>query len=72
MPYDRAYDDEDEKQPEALGADRRFKDFDCPECSANNPWDDGIGNGDEIRCYYCGQEFLAQVTDEGRLKLRAV
>jgi DNA-directed RNA polymerase subunit RPC12/RpoP len=72
MPYDRAYDDDEEKQPESLGADRRFQDFDCPDCNANNPWDDGIGDGDEIRCYYCGQEFLAQVTDEGRLKLRAV
>ena len=43
MPYDRTYDDEDEKQPGGEGAERRFKDFDCPDCSANNPWDDGFG-----------------------------
>jgi hypothetical protein len=70
MPYDRSYDDDDEKQPDALGSERRFQDFDCPDCAANNPWDDGIGDGDEIRCYYCGQEYLAEVTDEGRLKLK--
>ena len=70
MPYDRAYDDEDEKQPEALGAGRRFKDFDCPECSANNPWDDGIRDGDQVRCLYCGQEFTAGVTEAGKLRLR--
>ncbi len=27
-------------------------------------------NGEEIRCYYCGAEFLVKVTDAGRLKLR--
>ena len=72
MPYDRSYDEDDDKQPDALGSARRFQDFDCPDCSANNPWDDGIGDGDEIRCYYCGQEYLARVTDEGRLKLKAM
>ncbi|MFO0581821.1 MAG: hypothetical protein U0229_06090 [Anaeromyxobacter sp.] len=72
MPYDRTYDDEDEKQPGGEGAERRFKDFDCPDCSANNPWDDGFGNGDEIRCYYCGQEYRVTVTDEGRLKLKGI
>jgi DNA-directed RNA polymerase subunit RPC12/RpoP len=72
MPYDRSYDEDEDKRPDAQGTSRRFQDFDCPDCSANNPWDDGFGNGDEIRCYYCGQEYLAQVTEEGRLKLRAL
>ena len=70
MPYDHGYDDDDEGGPSAEGAARRFGDFDCPECSANNPYDDEFGQGDEIRCYYCGAEFRVTVTDSGRLKLR--
>lgn len=49
---------------------RVYKDFDCPTCNANNPYDDGIHSGDEVRCYYCGSEFKALVTDAGKLKLR--
>jgi len=69
MPID-AYDEDEKPQAEDLGAARRFDDFDCPECDANNPWDDGFGDGDEVRCFYCGQEFKAQVNDSGRLRLR--
>jgi hypothetical protein len=73
MPYDPGYDeDEGKKRPEDEGRVRRFSDFDCPECSANNPYDDGFGNGDEVRCYYCGQEFRAEVNESGRLRLRVV
>jgi ribosomal protein S27E len=66
------HDDDDEDVGSAMwaGARRRFTDFDCPDCNANNPHDDGFGNGDEVRCYYCGQEFKVLVTDEGRLKLK--
>ena len=35
----------------------RFKEFDCPECTANNPLDDGFKVGDEIQCMYCGLTF---------------
>ena len=69
MPYDQG-DDEDDVSGE--GPRRRFRDFDCPDCDANNPYDDGFGDGDEIRCYYCGQEFRAQVADSGRLRLKAL
>jgi len=69
MPFDRGY-DEDDDAADAAGQARRFKDFDCPDCAANNPYDDGFGNGDEVRCYYCGQDFRADVSDAGRLKLR--
>lgn len=73
MPYDPAYDDEEKKGSGDEGdSSRRFNDFDCPECSANNPYDDAFGDGDEIRCYYCGQEFRAHVNDSGRLRLKAV
>jgi DNA-directed RNA polymerase subunit RPC12/RpoP len=71
MAIDPGYDDDDQEgSPE--GAARRFGDFDCPDCSANNPYDDKFGDGDEIRCYYCGAEFAVRVTEEGRLKLRAL
>lgn len=70
MQYDQNYDDEDEsKAMDAAGSGRRFSDFDCPDCNANNPHD-GFGDGDEIRCYYCGMEYRVEVTEEGRLKLR--
>ena len=71
MPIDQ-YDEEEKPQGEELGRDRRFGDFDCPDCNANNPYDDKFGHGDEIRCYYCGQEFRAEVSDSGRLKLKAI
>ena len=46
------------------------KDFDCPVCSANNPYDDGFSPGDEIRCYYCGQEFKVEISFDGKWKYR--
>jgi hypothetical protein len=72
VPYDpHGVDDEDQgPRGEDLGRRRRFTDFDCPDCAANNPYDDGFGDGEEVRCYYCGQEYRAQVTEEGRLRLR--
>jgi len=72
MPYDPHGEDDDDDKDQGAGAGRRrrFGDFDCPDCNANNPYDDGFGDGDEIRCYYCGQEFGVQVSDEGRLRLR--
>ena len=73
MPMDPHSLDEDEELDRAgssEGRRRRFQDFDCPACDANNPYHDGFGNGDEVLCYYCGQEFKVQVSDEGRLRLR--
>ncbi len=64
--------DDDDSELENLGRRRRFGDFDCPDCSANNPYDDTFGDGDEVRCYYCGQEFRAEVNDSGKLRLRVV
>ena len=65
------YDDDD--QPAGGGGpSNRRKEFDCPECNANNPYDDGIAPGDEVRCYYCGAEFKAEVNQEGRWKFREV
>jgi hypothetical protein len=68
VPYDpHAYDDD---EPDLSGAARRFNDFDCTVCNANNPYDEAFGHGDDIQCFYCGQEFRVVVTDSGRLKLK--
>jgi DNA-directed RNA polymerase subunit RPC12/RpoP len=50
---------------------KRFTEFDCPDCSANNPIDDGFYDGDEIRCLYCGIAFKVTVSS-GRLRLAEV
>ncbi len=76
MPVDKNIDEEemakDDKDTNIAvqGRQRRFKEFDCPDCSANNPHDDTFGDGDELTCNYCGQEYKASVNDDGRLKLR--
>jgi hypothetical protein len=72
MPYDPSSFDEDQADLDVPGGGRkrRFSEFDCPECNANNPCDDALGDGDEVLCNYCGEEFKAQVNDDGRLRLR--
>ncbi len=76
MPYDREPMDDDEVEDRDAGASegarRRFTEFECPECNAYNPHDEGFGDGDEILCHYCGQELRARVSDEGRLKLKTI
>ena len=74
MPLDShgAGDDDDEKKElEGTGQGRRFSDFDCPDCNANNPTD-GFGHGDELRCNYCGIEWRVTVSEEGRLKFKEI
>jgi hypothetical protein len=72
MPIDRDAVDEDELEASEgeERKNRRFTDFDCPTCSANNPYDDSFGDGDQVLCYYCGQDFEVHVSDEGRLRLK--
>ena len=67
MPHDQ-YQDDDEK--EVVPGQAKFKEWECPGCNANNPEDPPIGNGDETLCNYCGVEYKAIVSDEGKLKLR--
>ncbi len=50
---------------------RRYTEFDCPQCNAHNPCDDGFGQGDEVLCFYCGTSFLVRNV-EGRLKFKEV
>jgi hypothetical protein len=71
MPVDpRGMEDEELDKGDEAGPNRRFQDFDCPSCSANNPYDDSFGDGDEVLCYYCGQGFQVRVSAEGRLRLK--
>ncbi len=60
--------DEDDKD---LGAGKKkFKEWDCPSCNANNPSGETINDGDELTCNYCGTTYQAKLTDEGKLKLK--
>jgi hypothetical protein len=74
MPYDPHAFEEMSEEEAGPSADRRrrFTDFDCPGCDANNPYEDGFGDGDEVLCYYCGLEYRVTVNEEGRLRLREV
>ncbi len=69
MPLDQ-YDEDEDKKVDRGGP--RAKDFDCPSCNANNPYDDGFGDGDEVRCYYCGLEYKAELKDDGKFKFREI
>ncbi|MBZ4416970.1 hypothetical protein [Myxococcus sp. RHSTA-1-4] len=62
------YDDDDDKG--AAGGSRVFKEFDCPDCHANNPVDETFTDGDEVRCNYCGNEYKVLVNAEGRVKFK--
>jgi hypothetical protein len=63
-------DDEDDKpKGKARGSRNRFSEFECPTCSAHNPFEE-FGNGDEVLCNWCGLQFKAAVDDEGNLRLK--
>ncbi|OLC75917.1 MAG: hypothetical protein AUG04_07350 [Deltaproteobacteria bacterium 13_1_20CM_2_69_21] len=67
---DRDMDDEDEKPTgSTLGRRRKFSEFECPTCSAHNPFEE-FGNEDEVICNWCGLQFKAVIDDEGNLKLK--
>lgn len=76
--YGRYEDDESDKprlKRDKHGLMRRDDhkyEFDCPECSANNPWGDGFGDGGEVQCHYCGVDFKVFFLDGGKLKFRMI
>ena len=64
-----SWDDDDERSAEGDG--KRLKDWDCPQCNANNPTDEVVDKkGLETRCNYCGIEFKITVSDEGKFKFK--
>lgn len=48
----------------------RFSEFDCPECYANNPMDDGFKIGDVVRCFYCGLSFKVNPNENEKYTLK--
>lgn len=64
--------DEDDDKPDEGKKKKKFDEFDCPTCNANNPWPDGLHDGEEINCHYCGTSFMVRFTDEGKMKLREI
>lgn len=64
----RNFDLDDEPERDGSG---RWKEFECPDCAASNPYDDGFTVGSEVLCYYCGLHF--RVIEHGnRFKLKEV
>lgn len=72
------YDEDDEKprlrrdKDGYLRPDNMRFEFDCPECSANNPWDDGFRDQDEVQCHYCSESFRVTIGERGRMKFKSV
>ena len=66
-------DDEDSGKSKGKSASgKAIKEFDCPSCEANNPTDDPISDGSEVRCNYCGNEYQVKVNENGRLKFKEI
>ncbi len=63
------HDDDQEDGDRGARAARRT-DFDCIECNANNPIDDGFTAGDEVTCHYCGSSFAVVIVND-KLKFKA-
>ena len=66
-----SYDDDDDGKDDD-GKKKKLDEFDCSSCNANNPWPDGLHEGEEIHCHYCGTSFLVRISDEGKLKLKEI
>ena len=58
-------DDDDDND----GKKKKNDEFECPECNAHNPIDDGFDDGSEVQCFYCGCGFKA-VAMSGRFKFK--
>ncbi len=57
----------DDDEPEFA---KRLNEFECPDCDATNPVDDGFADGDEVLCFYCGMEYFALFNDSGKVKFK--
>ncbi|MBI4816943.1 MAG: hypothetical protein HY791_11835 [Deltaproteobacteria bacterium] len=43
----------EKKGPAGPKKRKKFTEFECPDCMANNPYGDGFKVGDEVQCLYC-------------------
>ncbi len=62
-------DGDDDNGPAGLKGGRFFE-FDCPECSAHNPYADGFRVADEVLCFYCGISYQVRSRDAGGFRLK--
>jgi DNA-directed RNA polymerase subunit RPC12/RpoP len=67
--YDQS-DDDDKKGKGSKREGKGYKEWDCPGCYANNPTDEPLSDGDELRCNYCGNEFKVSFTDSGKPRFK--
>jgi len=65
-----SYDDDEAKDAERSEGKGKRKEFDCPNCNANNPTEEPLADGMELLCNYCGNEYKVKLTSEGRMKLK--
>jgi hypothetical protein len=40
--------------------EKGWDEFDCPECSAHNPWGDRFNVGDQVFCSWCGAVLIVK------------
>jgi DNA-directed RNA polymerase subunit RPC12/RpoP len=66
-----SFNDDDDKGSKSKSG-KGHKEWDCPTCYANNPTDEGITDGDEMRCNYCGNEFKVSFTDSGKMRFKEI
>lgn len=69
--YGSFNDDDDDKKGKGKSG-KAIKDWDCPTCEANNPTDEPISNGSELRCNYCGNEYMVSFSDTGKMKFKEI
>jgi hypothetical protein len=51
---------------------QEWDEFECPECTAHNPYGQGFTVGDEVFCNWCGQMFLVKKAGEDETKYKLV
>ena len=64
-------DDDDSADSEGT-AKKIWTEFQCPECEADNPYDDGFGFGHEVACHWCGRLYLVRGVTESKYRFEEV
>ncbi|WP_224367294.1 hypothetical protein [Hyalangium versicolor] len=63
-------DDEGSSKKAKNKSGKLIKEFDCPSCEANNPTEEPLANGMEVKCNYCGNDFLVSYSESGKVKFK--